>query len=341
MSIKLHPESFEQAFYLGETTVRFFFQSEFCWIRNSDPDAPVPEIVDTYRGQLRALVEGLRRTIPPRSRLRLCDDLLSKLDRAWGEYRGTWGSDAHRDAMAAISDVSPEQCFDVEQDVLKYAPVTSESFRSLRKSTTELVGSLSPVLRTLAKIGELIAKAYYWSATDRDVETRNSVSPLCYVTVNIDRQLRAELREIRKQLPELRGIPFSLKNAEFNEALTRLSALRDRILISLGEHASRCETETPNGEKKPLQPCQLKALHSFEYAVSRMPKISRVNAKNVWNWLKEHSSDEYTPPKYPTWLHYLSVANRNPPERLSDGKPGRSVISSEEAYTQRREREKD
>jgi len=353
MSIKLRPESYEQAFDFGDAVVVLFFQTECCWCHGTNLDEGPPDVIEQCFAQLQASAQKLRPTVPGRLQARLFDPLFDRITVAQQEYGEAWGTSGHRTAVAeveAILAAYPESEFDVAQGVLEQDPWPLEPFRLLRKSTIDLVDSLQPTLRSLARLGELIAKPARLSVTDPDADKACSKSRLSYITVDINGQIESQLRKVRKQLPFLKEIKCNLTKADIGEAFKRLDALRKQILNAIRKHESELGTRKSDGQPRKLKKCEVLALNSYIDAGKRMPDSSGSKKnKVIWDWLKQNSSDEYTLPNYETWSRHLraagkyyrdvQAAKRRPSESSHNSQTGRSVISQDEHLASNRHRE--
>lgn len=353
MSIKLHPQSYEEAFQFGELLVSFFFQAEFCWLHATDRYASLPEIVDTKCGQLRDLVRELQRVVPPRSRARLCDGLLKKLDIAWQEYRTSWGMTEHRRAIAAMKVAEPEWEFDIEQDLLPTTPVVSDAWRQLRRQIVDFIEDLPPVLRGLAKLGELVNKASHWSATDPDESKRSEASLQCFVTVIIDRQIKKALRRLARGFVPVRGIECDLDGKEYDDAILILAEFRSQMMTAIQQHAinqvdrakAPPKASTGMGEgNRPLKHCAELAWQSYLCAIKHTcPSQSSSSGtdKAIWDWLRENGLDGYQLPRFENWARYLRKARqfyKPPRDPLLADRTGRSIAGLKDVYTKRGER---
>lgn len=148
------------------------------------------------------------------------------------------------------------------------------------------------------------------------------------------------MRKTRKQLPFLSGIKCDLTGTDLEGALSVLGGLRERVLTTLRMHAFESETQSLNNGPVQLKKFESLAWGSYLHATQRMPPASGSAEEDVWNWLKEHPIDEYALPKYETWVRYISAAKRQTHQLPPSDRTGRSLISSEEAFTQERDRKK-
>lgn len=345
MAVKPHPRAFEQSFRLGEAVVLFFFQAEYCWLHASDPDTPVPEIVDTRLGQLRQLISDLRRLFHPRARKHLWDGLLLQFDSAWQEYVCRWGSAEHRDAIDRMRiDRDSEWDFDLVQNVVRKSPVASPAWHELREKVSKIMDALPPILRDLARLGELATKSSWWSTTDPDESERNTVSQQQFVTVIVNERLQKSLRGLRRKLPAIRGIECNLAGMEFDQALSSLNMLRSQLLNELQRHATELENPLKARavavESEPhLKPCEKLAIQSYNFAIENMDlseSSSVPTDKDVWHWLRENSDDEM--PSFENWSRYLRAARRAhelPRKNARRIETSRSVVRAEEVYSER------
>ena len=157
MSIKPHPQAFEQAFLFGESVVHLFYRAELSWFHANDFDQSSLNLVDTRVGQVQNLVENLRRIFPSRARLNLCDCLTERIAEAWQTYCLCWGSDAQGDAIAAVNRDCPEAVTGDYQEFLIQAPVSCREWTALKDAAKLFVDALPLPLRTLAQVGRASA----------------------------------------------------------------------------------------------------------------------------------------------------------------------------------------
>ena len=322
MSIKPHPQAFEQAFLFGESVVLLFYRAELSWFHANDFDQSSLNLVDTRVGQVQNLVENLRRIFP--SRRRLCDCLTERIAEAWQAYCLCWGSDTQRNAIAAVNRDCPEAVADAYQDFLIQAPVSCREWTALKDAAKLFVDALPSQLRTLAQVGELVSQGQWYSEVYWQQQSQHH-SFHRFLTVELHGQLNSRLRALGRKIPAARQIVCDLYSVNSQDALSRLKLFREQVLSAIRQHATDLETppdhspaEVTERDPNRLNRSAQLAWDSYNFAVDRLnpsESSARATDKAIWTWLNESGSTggfprDYQLPEFPTWSRYLRRARK-------------------------------
>lgn len=335
MAIRPHPQAYEEAFLFGESVVLLFYHAEHRWFHPPDLDSQFPEALAVCADQVHDLIDRLQRVIPSRSRPRLCGGFKEGLDATIEQFRSAWGSTEHREAIAAFNFGDTESVTDCYTALLGQAPVTGASWIALKDAVDRFIDNLPPVLKKLARFGELVSTGLWWCRAYRTSQQRQRGSYQRCLSVDLNGALQTKVRELSRRFPPVEGLTCDLYGLRSVDAIQKLDQFRSEVLHAIQRHGAELEQPRSNPQRisRPPRLSRAPALawQSYHQAVREMEQATfegPVTDQGVWDWISDRGCEDYAViPNFENWCRQLRKA-RSFYEQHPDQRPDTETLRS-------------